>query len=307
VLSFKYDAYGRAMSLDGKSITSYNGKVVQLWLTDIMIDREGRNEDSHDNFVTFVTFSGDGHLIASGSADRTVKVWDAATGLCLRTFHGHSRWVNTVTFSPDSRFCASASYDDETRIWDVRTGTLISTLATSSNVIRFSSDSSQLLSLTRRLRCLTLWKVETGSLLAEVEGDGKFNDYNDVAFGVDGTSIILQNRHSVKRWRISPAPSSDHNLPIGIDRNNHSSLPMVFVPMLDDQQHSTPPAIVPHQYRYEKENGWILDGQDRRVLWIPPSLKGDASDCYGKKTVIGSFTGMVTVVDFSDHQVEHPV
>jgi len=82
---------------------------------------------------------------------------------------------------------------------------------------------------------------------------------------------------------------------------------MVFVPMLDDQPHSTPPAIVPHQYGYEDENGWILDRQDRRVLWIPPSLKGRASDCCGKKIIVGSPTGNVILVDFSDHQVEHPV
>ena len=152
-----------------------------------------------------------------------------------------------------------------------------------------------------------MWEAETGSLLAEVEVDEEFDDGDDVAFGVDGTSVILQSRHSVKRWQISPTLSSDHNLPTRMNRNNHSSLPMVFVPMLNDQQHSTPPTIVPHQYRYENENGWILDGQDRCVIWIPPNLKGRASDYYGKKIVVGSSKGKVTVVDLSDHRVEHPV
>jgi hypothetical protein len=154
-------------------------------------------------------------------------------------------------------------------------------------------------------RYLTLWEVKTGSLLARVEVDRKFDN---VAFGVDGTSVhSRQSLHSVKRWRISPAPSSDLNLPIRINRNNYSSLPMVFVPVHNDQKCSTPTAIVPHQYRYEKENGWILDGQDRRILWIPPDLRGNMSDRYGKKIVIGSSRGMVTVVDFSDHRVEHTI
>jgi dipeptidyl aminopeptidase/acylaminoacyl peptidase len=308
VLLFKYDGDGLAISSDGKSITSYNGKVVQLWQTDITIDREDLNQDGHDSCVYCVAFSGDGHLIASESNDKTVKVWDAATGLCLHTFPSHSRSVKRVTFSPDSRFCASAS-DDDTRIWDVRTGTLISTLRTCSYVIRFSPDSSQLLSFTRISNRLTLWEVETGSPLANSEADWEeFDDEEDVAFGVDGTSVILQSRHSVKRWRISPAPY-DHNLTFEINwKINPWSLPLSFVPMLDDQQHSTPPAIVPHQYRYKDEDaGWILDGQDRRVLWIPPNLKGGISDCYGKKIVIGSPGGKMILVDFSDHQVEHPV
>jgi len=259
-LLFEYDGDGSkvAMSSDGKSIASANGKVVQLWQTDITIDCEDLNQDCHLASVWCVAFSGDGHLIASGSADRTVKVWDAATGLCLHTFRGHSNSVNIVTFSPDSRFCASAS-KREILIWDIHTGILISTLSTRSDVIRFSPDSSQLLSLYKNF--LRLREAKTGSLLAKVKVDGEFNDNDDnddsnddndnyddddakdVAFGVDGTSVILQSRHSVKRWRISPAPSFDHNLTTRINRNNHSSPPMVFVPMLDDQQHSTPPAI----------------------------------------------------------------
>jgi WD40 repeat protein len=309
VLLFKYDGFGRAMSSDGKSIASGNGKVVQLWQTDITIDCEDLNQDGRRSRVYCVAFSGDGHLIASGSDDWSVKVWDAATGLCLHTFHGQSNWVYEFTFSPDSSFCASASYD-EIRIWDLRTGTLISTLETDSRAIRFSPDSSQLLCLSLLYPGpdhLTLWEAKTGSLLAKVEVDKEFDDEDDVAFGVDGSSVILQSRHSVKRWQISPAPFSDHNLPTRTNRNNHSSPPMVFVPMLDDQQHSTPSAIVPHQYRYEVGNGWILDGQDRHVLWIPPNLKGHASDCYGKKVVVGCLTGKVILVDFSDHQVEHPV
>jgi hypothetical protein len=159
----------------------------------------------------------------------------------------------------------------------------------------------------REPRYLILWEAETGSLLAEVEVD---EEPDDIAFGVDGTSVILhsrQSRHSVKRWRISPAPSSDLNLPTGTNWNNHPSLPMVFAPMYDDQQDSAPPAIVPPQYRCEKESGWILDGQGRRILWIPPNMRGYSTDCCGKKVVIGSRRGKVIVVDFSDDQVEHSV
>jgi len=244
--------------------------------------------------VDCVAFSGDGHFIASGSSDGAVKLWDAATGLCLHTFHGHPAKI--VTFSPDSRFCASAS-SSEIRIWGVHTCTLISTLKTPSDVIKFSPDSSQLLSLGmshQESRNLTLWEAKTGSLLAEVQVDRVFDN---VAFGVYGIRVILQSRqtHSVETWRLSRVRSSGHNLPTRINGNNqNSSLPMVFVPVHDGQQRSTSPP----RHRYNIRNGWILDGKSRRVLWVPPNSRSHASDCCGEKIVMGCSTGKLAIVDF---------
>lgn len=71
------------------------------------------------------SFSPDGSLLASGSCDRTVRLWDVAAGRCLRVLAGHADWVRTVAFSPDGRWLASGSHDETIRIWEVQTGKLV--------------------------------------------------------------------------------------------------------------------------------------------------------------------------------------
>src|SRR5262249_19034600 len=57
----------------------------------------------HSDQVVSVTFSPDGTRIASGSNDRTVKVWDVASAEELRTLQGHRAGAQRVAFSPDGR------------------------------------------------------------------------------------------------------------------------------------------------------------------------------------------------------------
>jgi hypothetical protein len=73
----------------------------------------------HMDSVLSVAFSPDGKILASGSADRTIKLWDVATGKELRTLSGHTSYVLSVAFSPDGKILASGSGDRTINLWDV--------------------------------------------------------------------------------------------------------------------------------------------------------------------------------------------
>jgi WD40 repeat protein len=75
------------------------------------------NLRGHTNYVHSVAFSPDGQILASGSNDKTIKLWQVSTGQELFTFTGHTESVNSVAFSPNGQILASGSIDKTLKIW----------------------------------------------------------------------------------------------------------------------------------------------------------------------------------------------
>ena len=95
-------------------------------------------------YILFIYCSG--QLLASGSSDNTVRLWNTATGGLQKTLKGHSGSVLSVTFSPEDRLLATGSDDNTVRLWDTATGDLQETLSTVGRAteLEFSQDGSHL-------------------------------------------------------------------------------------------------------------------------------------------------------------------
>ena len=82
----------------------------------------------HKRQVTSIAFSPDGNLLATGSDDKTVKLWETRTGGLVKTLTGPQGGVYDLKFSSDGRLLASLSHDKKPRVWDVSDGRLRATL-----------------------------------------------------------------------------------------------------------------------------------------------------------------------------------
>jgi WD40 repeat protein len=104
--------------------------------------------------------------LASGSVDRSIKLWDVATGKVINTLNGHSNWVYSVVFSPDGKTLASGSQDNSIKLWDVATGKVIHTLNGHSHWVYsvvFSPDGKTLASGSQD-NSIKLWKLYPNNL-----------------------------------------------------------------------------------------------------------------------------------------------
>ncbi len=155
----------------------------------------------HADAITSVAFSPDGQRLSSGSSDKTVKIWDSATGKELLTLKGHAGSVTSVAFSPDGQRLASASVDRTVKIWDSATGKELLTLrghARSLTKVAFSPDGQRLASGSID-QTVKIWDSVTGKELFALKGHA--DTVSSVAFSPDGRRLASASMdQTVKIW-----------------------------------------------------------------------------------------------------------
>jgi WD40 repeat protein len=127
--------------------------------------------EGHTNQLTSINFSPDGKVLASGSGDKSIRIWDVSTGSCRSIMTGHRSWVNAVAFSSDGSLIASASRDETIRLWSTNTWSHKATLhghTESVETLAWSQD-CQLIASGSHDKTVKLWDVDKQSCYATLE------------------------------------------------------------------------------------------------------------------------------------------
>jgi WD40 repeat protein/serine/threonine protein kinase len=190
---------------------------LQLPRTTLQGGWEGKTFVGHLDAVTAVCLSGDGAMALSGSADRTLKLWDLATGRCLRTLVGHDAEITSACFSADGQAILSGSADRTLKFWSVATGRCLGTYQGHSDVVTsvaLSADARYALSGSTD-RTLRLWHLPTGLCLRTLEGHT--DPIHSVSLSPEGryalsggAQFLIRNEHErlftsgqLKLWEVA--------------------------------------------------------------------------------------------------------
>jgi WD40 repeat protein len=215
-------------SPDGKTIaigSNYWRKLVKLWkvksgqfilLGGYPTETERRwgviTLSGHTDVVKSVVFSPDSKTVATGSSDKTIKLWSVETGKELRALKGHAEQVNSVAFSPDGKILASGGSERRgdfngdrcliIKLWDVESGQLLKTFQGPSEEVKsvaFSPNGKLIISISQKeisyrkiIERVTLWDLKTEKELAT------FTDSYSATFSPDGKVVAISKRAEKK-------------------------------------------------------------------------------------------------------------
>jgi RNA polymerase sigma factor (sigma-70 family) len=193
------------LSPDGKLLAAcgYNDHTIRLW--DPASRKEVRVFKGHKFPIDSVAWSADGKTLASVSGEKSLRVWDAATGKQRWMTTIQLDWAGVVALSPDGKIVAVGGFADGLiRLWSVETDKELQSIKTPQQYVYtldFSPDGSSLASAGAS-GTIQLWEPTTGKLLDQLDTKTKWT--SEVVFTHGGRALVSGHQDgSVRLWEVA--------------------------------------------------------------------------------------------------------
>ena len=209
IRGFSYSNRNPKYSDDGKKIAAvYDSEKVCIW--DCVSKKRIQLLEGHSNEIYSLDFSPDGQLLATASADNTIRIWRVSDGTCIKTLKNPAEF-GCVSFSHDGKLIVSGSWDNTVRLWNVKTGQCISSMKASSHEelagiysVSFSPDGKTIAAAYTDdlgIGMVRLWDVATGQCNKTIEGHSSI--VSSVDFTPDGEYVISGSYdQTIGIWKI---------------------------------------------------------------------------------------------------------
>jgi WD40 repeat protein len=259
----------------------------------------------HLNVVTDICFSPDGKLLATASADETVKIWDLRLRSEIRSFHQHEGPVYSVCFSPDGTHIASSGYDKTVRVWEVSSGkewyvfsendSVVHTIkfCNSGNFLAGGNDNNETL----------IWNVITGQLANTFKIPDNSSYRYAFALNSSGNKIAIIN---TKKLEIN-----------FFDVRNGSEIMTVKCPELDGLNSSESGECASMVFTADDKfvaiahrniNIQLIDvEQGKKVTQLSVTDKFNEVEIRQDNTLVGFGEDVVSIIDFADYHIRKTI
>ncbi|HEX7735566.1 MAG TPA: TIR domain-containing protein [Ktedonobacteraceae bacterium] len=262
-----------AWSPSGRLVSGANDTTICVWEVhaeavaagNVSIEKPVLTLKGHSRPVTSVSWSSNGHWLASGAEDKSVRIWEASSQSALKVLYGHARAVRSVAWSADGRFLASAGDGGNIHIWDGQSGApvrVISAHAGGMRCLAWSPTEKYLLASGGNDATVRLWDARTGRLVRRLEEHTQ--GVTGVSFSPDGRLLVSQSVREgaeacffrVDTWETVA------KLPINPFR---ASYPLAF-------QHDAPILLTGGDQHKDEVRIWKIDA-DTLVSGVLPSMQ----------------------------------